>query len=291
MGETKVSLNTSVLSGIHLRSTSEHASYANGPCATPPQVRCANTDEFTANFGAVDSDDDLDIPDVIPAKAPVIESKNEEDDTVEAIDGDDEDDDDEDVDEDEYRVEKILKHGFSGDDNHVVYLIKWLGFEKKADQTWEPLENLTGAPELLDEYHEKIGGVPVYEPKGSVAARNGKGRKRGAVDAFETLTAPDGDKKQKKVGRKSNGVAAEDEGEAKKVLPSGQWETDITRISSVLEEEKQAQGGKGKIEKQLTVFVQWNTGQKTQHPMAMIRRKCPQRLLDYYEQHLNFNYA
>nr|POF04515.1 chromo domain-containing protein 2 [Quercus suber] len=235
------------------------------------------------NFGAVDSEDDLDIPDIIPAKAPV--DKPEDDEA--AAEGEEEDDEDEE-DEDEYRVEKILKHDFNEIDNQPMYLIKWLGFEKKSDQTWEPVENLSGAQELLDEYHTKIGGPPVYEPKGSVAARNGRGKKRGALDAFETSATPSSDKKQRKTGRKSNGVEDEDEGEAKKILPSGQWEAEVTRISSVLEEEVPAAGGKGKMAKRLTVFVLWNSGQKTQHLMSQIRRKCPQKLLDYYEQHLVF---
>ena len=52
--------------------------------------------------------------------------------------------DDDDVDEeepDEYQVEKILKHDFGADGN-VLYQIKWLGYEKKSDMTWEPVENM-----------------------------------------------------------------------------------------------------------------------------------------------------
>lgn len=34
--------------------------------------------------------------------------------------------------------------------------------------------------------------------------------------------------------------------------------------------------------------MQWNDEDvsKTQHPMRTLRQRCPQRLLDYYEQHL-----
>lgn len=53
---------------------------------------------------------------------------------------DDEEEEDE-GEEDEYRVEKILKHGFS-DDGAVQYQIKWLGYEDPEDMTWEPVENL-----------------------------------------------------------------------------------------------------------------------------------------------------
>ena len=39
------------------------------------------------------------------------------------------------------QVEKILKHEFGADGN-VLYQIKWLGYEKKSDMTWEPVENM-----------------------------------------------------------------------------------------------------------------------------------------------------
>lgn len=48
---------------------------------------------------------------------------------------------DDEEDEDEYRVEKILAHGYAKG-GVVVYQIKWLGYEDEEDQTWEPIENL-----------------------------------------------------------------------------------------------------------------------------------------------------
>lgn len=71
-------------------------------------------------------------PDMIPAKGK-IPTKEEE-----AAAAESEDDDEEDG--EEYRVEKVLKHRFNG--GQVEYQIKWLGYDKKADLTWEPLENL-----------------------------------------------------------------------------------------------------------------------------------------------------
>lgn len=38
-------------------------------------------------------------------------------------------------------MEKILKHDFL-DDGTPVYQIKWLGYDKKEDLTWEPMSNL-----------------------------------------------------------------------------------------------------------------------------------------------------
>ena len=84
--------------------------------------------------------DGLEVPDSIPAKGKIPTKAD-----VEEEEDDDEEDDDE---PEEYRVEKILKHDFL-DDGTVVYQIKWLGYDKKADLTWEPIENLYAPPHPL----------------------------------------------------------------------------------------------------------------------------------------------
>lgn len=71
-------------------------------------------------------------PDMIPAKGK-IPTKEEE---AAAAEDDDEDDED----GEEYRVEKVLDHQFER--SEVLYQIKWLGYDKEEDLTWEPLENL-----------------------------------------------------------------------------------------------------------------------------------------------------
>jgi chromobox protein 1 len=40
------------------------------------------------------------------------------------------------------------------------FLIKWLGYDKPEDNTWEDEENCVGAHELIDKYWESIGGKP-----------------------------------------------------------------------------------------------------------------------------------
>lgn len=52
----------------------------------------------------------------------------------------DDDDDDEEEAEGEYRVENILAHDFKR--GVLLYQIKWLGWDKDEDLTWEPEENL-----------------------------------------------------------------------------------------------------------------------------------------------------
>jgi hypothetical protein len=41
-----------------------------------------------------------------------------------------------------YVVEKILNHLVDDEDGTIKYEVKWAGFEKKSDRTWEPEENL-----------------------------------------------------------------------------------------------------------------------------------------------------
>merc|ERR1711942_100106 len=42
--------------------------------------------------------------------------------------------------EETFEVEKILD--MKEEDGVSKYLVKWLGYDKEADNTWEPLENL-----------------------------------------------------------------------------------------------------------------------------------------------------
>ena len=88
----------------------------------------------------------------------------------------------------------------------------------------------------------------------------------------------------KKRGRKSTGDVANGT-TTKDKLPDGLWESHIQRVSSILEEtDPKVKGTKtGAV---LLALLEWNDGRKTQHPLATVRTKCPQKLLDYYEQHL-----
>ena len=134
--------------------------------------------------------------------------------------------------------------------------------------------------ELLGEYHESIGGAP--EPKGSKKKGPTPG-KRSASAAF--AESPAVEASGKKRGRKSTG---DTNGAHKpKKLPEGLWETEVSRVCSIIEESSPLLGKGAKAKsKNLLGLLEWNDGAKTQHPLDTLRRKCPQRLLDYYEQHL-----
>ncbi|KAI7501232.1 hypothetical protein KC367_g3024 [Hortaea werneckii] len=252
-----------------------------------------------------------DVPDQIPARL----NKKATEPTQE--DDEDENEEDDDDGEDEYRVEKIVKHDWL-DDGTLVYQIKWQGYDDPGDMTWEPVENLEGAKEILQTYLKKIGGTP--EPpapktkRGGSSARKSGGGKRSASEAFaaDSPAPASSSSKKRDKGRpsKANGTVDDNTTEmAKRALPPGTWDNDVLRVTSIIEESvpststtsssssarnksAAAAAAAGKESKELIGLLEWKDGgAKTQHKMKVLRQKVPQRLLDYYEQHLVFTDA
>lgn len=203
-------------------------------------------------------------PDAIPARAPIDVDNESQDD------GSQDDDDDDDMAEDEYVVEKILRHDVRKDG--VKYLIKWEGFSKKEDQTWEPIENLSGATELLEAYHRKIGGTP--DPSG--ASKSGKKGplKRKASTVFDS---PSNGVSERKRGRKPKDSEQETtKATPKREYPSGSWETQVEKVSHIAKDD----------DNEYTCLIVWKDGHKSAHPLATARTKFAQRLIDYFVEHL-----
>lgn len=102
---------------------------------SPPAPKSATRSRRTsAAPKKADSDIEIDID----AAKPVVGDVNGE-----GEDGEDDEDDDE-MDEDEFVVEKILSHVVQ--DGNIKFKVKWEGYEKKADQTWEDEDNLQWVP-------------------------------------------------------------------------------------------------------------------------------------------------
>ncbi|TVY59570.1 Chromatin-associated protein swi6 [Lachnellula suecica] len=187
-------------------------------------------------------------------------------------------DDDDDVGEDEYVVEKITNHLVDEASNELRFEVKWEGYEKKSDRTWEPEENLLEtASKILEEYLASVGGkdqimADFHEKK---AGNSGKGKKRSRVS---TDAETNGSAKR---GRKSkNGVHPESTtppASAEFKPPTGNWEEQIIAIDA-------CEGGEGSV----VVYLTWKGGHKTQHPLSQVYKRCPQRMLKFYESHLVF---
>ncbi|KAH7236149.1 hypothetical protein BKA59DRAFT_486399 [Fusarium tricinctum] len=189
-----------------------------------------------------------------------------------APEGDEDDEDDEDLDEDVFVVEAIKKH-LIDDDGSLKFQVKWEGYEAKKDLTWEPEENLReSAQEILDQYLEKFGGREQLFEQTETAAKTKKRRRatNGTSSATSTTT---------KRSRRTEAHPADSTPPttAKKWSPpAGSWEDEIETIDACEDE------GSGK----LIVYLIWKNGHKTKHDVQIIYKKCPQRMLRFYERHV-----
>lgn len=117
----------------------------------------------------------------------------------------------------------------------------------------------SGAQEAIDEYFNDIGGRPEYN---STAPRK---RGRQSLGTPASKATP---KRARTTVSKKNG-AAESEEDSKWTPPAGKsWEEEVTIIDTI---ERDPEG-------ELVCYVQWRDGNKSQHPIKDIYRKCPQRV-------------
>ncbi|EJT80636.1 heterochromatin protein one [Gaeumannomyces tritici R3-111a-1] len=219
--------------------------------------------------------------DVIPTKRekkPVkyADPKKDADDDNDDKDGgaanDEEDEGDDEEDGDEYIVEKIISHMIAEDGN-PRFEVKWEGFDKKEDRTWEPEDNLRGtADTILDDYLNKFGGMQGLYKAGEKAT---KGKKRGRPS---TSGAPSSTKKSR-----ANGGAAvdSDASETRKPgawkPPAGSWEDQIDHVDMT----RDTSGD-------LIVWLTWKNGEKSQHKAQQAYTRAPQKMLKFYESKINF---
>ncbi|KAF5972802.1 putative chromatin-associated swi6 protein [Fusarium bulbicola] len=179
-------------------------------------------------------------------------------------------DEDEDLDEDEFVVEAIKKH-MVYDDGSLQFQVKWEGYEAKKDLTWEPEENLReSAQEILDAYFEKYGGREKLFEEHETASKTKK-RRRATTNGTPSTTSTT---KRPRREHPANSVTP---ATAKNWSPpAGSWEEEIETIDACEDE------GSGK----LIVYLIWKNGRKTKHDTDVIYKKCPQKMLRFYERHV-----
>ncbi|KAF2837536.1 hypothetical protein M501DRAFT_1006590 [Patellaria atrata CBS 101060] len=168
-----------------------------------------------------------------------------------------------------------MGHKFAG--KELYYQVKWQGYNSKDDMTWEPEENLETAPEALAAYFKKIGGRPVLPKKEAK-------RKISTSAAATPIEKEKGGRGRKKMKRESSGSATSEAPPKFKrewQPPKGSWENEVMAIDTVEEKPDPTTG-----EKTRHAYIVWNNGNKSVHRLATINQKCPQKMLQYYEQHL-----
>ncbi|KAK7417392.1 hypothetical protein QQZ08_011644 [Neonectria magnoliae] len=185
-------------------------------------------------------------------------------------DEDDENDDADDLDDDVFVVEAIKKHTID-EDGTLKFQVKWEGYDKKKDLTWEPERNLVDtAEDILNAYYEEIGGREVIFEETEKASKSKKRRR-----------AANGTPSSTKRSRRNGAHPSETTPPVttkKWSPPAGSWEDEIETIDACEDE------GSGK----LIVYLIWKNGQKTKHDTAVIYKKCPQKaqMLYFYERHV-----
>ncbi|KAL6897007.1 hypothetical protein GGI43DRAFT_428792 [Trichoderma evansii] len=185
------------------------------------------------------------------------------------VDPEDDEDDEEELGDDIFIVEAIKKHMID-EDGTLKFHVKWEGYEKKSDMTWEPEENLQeSAGDILSSYLESIGGREKIFEETQEAAK-GKKRSRTASTAQAANT-----KRSKRNGThpsESTPPVTSDKWNP----PAGSWEDEIDTIDACEDE------GSGR----LIVYLVWKNGRKTKHDTKVIYKKCPQKMLAFYERHV-----
>ncbi|PGH13327.1 hypothetical protein AJ79_03744 [Helicocarpus griseus UAMH5409] len=189
---------------------------------------------------------------------------------------DDEEESDEESDEegeDLYVVEKVMGHEFAKDGT-LLLQVKWKGYEKPEDQTLEPEENLIeGAKEIVDEYFSLIGGRPEKPSK-----------KRKSLPSSSTPTRDIAASKRTKKSRGSDAnEAPETEGNGTDWIPKTKnWDSQVKSIDTIMRDPPSGN---------LFVYLDWNNDKKVKVSIQQAYEKCPQKMLQFYEQHLVFKDA
>jgi chromobox protein 1 len=170
-----------------------------------------------------------------------------------------------------------------------MYHVKWEGYEKRSDMTWEPEENLLyvnsgvsfdtpllitfscspSAEEILNKYLKSVGGRDAILGE-DAQKKEPKTKKRGrAATATSTPDSKSNGKKPRKNAPyhpASTTPPASLEKAAFKP-PTGSWEDEVQGIDA-------CEGTDGNV----MVFLQWASGHKTQHPLEQVYKRCPQKV-------------
>ncbi|KAL1892013.1 hypothetical protein Cpir12675_004734 [Ceratocystis pirilliformis] len=176
--------------------------------------------------------------------------------------------------DDEFIVEKILDHMV--DQGVVKFRVKWEGYDDEEDITWEPEGTLReGAEVILEEYLASYGGIKKIISEASDVAKNKK-RNRRSTTAAKVEKPPKRARKEHPLETPAPAPLREKQWRP----PNGSWEDHIETIDVC--DEADADTGKSR----LVVYLNWKNGRKTKHNTEMVYKRCPQKMLRFYENHV-----
>jgi len=149
-------------------------------------------------------------------------------------------------------------------------------------------------PDELDAYFKSIGGKPQFKAKEKLAKEKptpvSSAKKRKLADDSPSATpeasTPATDGRGRKRKQTANDTPAADANGSEKNakldendegnFPAGSWEHEVKSIDTL------ERGEDGK----LWAFILWNDGRHTKHFSETLKRKCPLKMIDFYEAHL-----
>ncbi|KAJ2486480.1 hypothetical protein IWW37_005604 [Coemansia sp. RSA 2050] len=196
--------------------------------------------------------------------------EEKEEDGEEEKEKEEEEEDDDDEDSDTFTVEKIVGH--RKEEGGMMYHIKWADYPD-SENTWESEENIIDKDILAKYWADK---------KAERAARDSAKRA-----ASKASVKPDARSQSPAVvsttnkRRRTSATAKGDSEASDNDVPGPEvesWEPLVKEIQTVDRSEKN----------KLIVFIVWKNGQVTTHPIEMVRLKCPQAMLRFYEERLRF---
>ncbi|KAI5288900.1 hypothetical protein KEM54_004696 [Ascosphaera aggregata] len=178
-----------------------------------------------------------------------------------------------------YVVEKILGHEWK--DGELLFAVKWKGYDNPDDHTLEPEENLDNAKEIVNEYFSLIGGRPVKPQKKKRKSRASSAATEKNDTPEPTTTTTTTRKKARQSSSRSSTTAAS--GGASNVpdwVPRGNsWEQHVESIDTIMRDPDDPTGP-------LFVYLNWTNGNKSRVSTQQANQKCPQKMLQFYEQHM-----
>ncbi|PBK99053.1 hypothetical protein ARMGADRAFT_1007678 [Armillaria gallica] len=217
----------------------------------------------------------------------------------------------EDGEEEEYEIEKIVqaKRGVFPD-GRMGYLVKWRGY---ADQhnSWVDETDAANAQDLIDAYwkrNEKKSAsskTSGRKPRKSTEAPEEESasappKKRGRKSQSERdATAEDDDARTSKKSRKSGGGKKQSQPPAESgdiIMEEGSPIGDMSQYES-LDSWEHLVGTVTTVEQDQTDKLLWvyfslrSSGERVRAQSTVCREKFPQKLLDFYEQHLKWTEA
>ncbi|KAG9294655.1 hypothetical protein G9A89_008134 [Geosiphon pyriformis] len=169
-------------------------------------------------------------------------------------------------DDNEYVVEKIIRHKKTKS-GVIHYFLKWKGYPQ-SENTWEKEENVY-ATDLIEAYWRQQN--PDTKKAQKSASTKGYVPPVRTVQSLKKLRITDEIREES--------VASEEE------YPPPEWTSWEEHVAEVETVERDTKDG------ELLIYVNWKDGHRTVHPATEANIRCPQKIIHFYENHLRFKNA